>query len=60
VPIAGFWSGHVAMNLNLLPFIGRLGKRRNVVASLGYCGHGVSHSLAVLDRRTDRLATPRH
>lgn len=105
VAIAGSWSGHVAMNLNFLPFIGKVGKHQNLVASLGYCGHGVAlagflgtvaadmatagaeapsvlakrrrlpmppdplrwigvhaitAALGAVDRRTDRLATPRH
>lgn len=42
VPIEGFWSGHIAMNLNFLPFIARVGKHHNLIASLGYCGHGVA------------------
>ncbi|MDP7703092.1 FAD-binding oxidoreductase [Mycobacterium sp. TY815] len=105
LPMAGFWSGHIAMNLNFLPFIGRVGRHERIVAALGYCGHGVAlagllgtvaagiaigsaqapavltqrrripmppdplrwlgvkglaAALEALDRRTDRLATPRH
>lgn len=44
VAVEGFWSGHVAMNLNFLPFIARVGEHSNIVAALGYCGHGVAQA----------------
>lgn len=42
VALAGCWSGHVAMNLNFLPFIGPTSDRGHVIASLGYNGHGLA------------------
>jgi gamma-glutamylputrescine oxidase len=42
LPVEAFWSGHVAMNLSFVPFIGRVGKHQNIVAALGYCGHGIA------------------
>lgn len=42
VAIAGFWSGHVAMNLNFLPFIGPTGDGGRVIASVAYNGHGLA------------------
>lgn len=42
VALAGCWSGHVAMNLNFVPYIGPASERGHVVASLGYNGHGLA------------------
>jgi gamma-glutamylputrescine oxidase len=42
VQVEACWSGHIAINPNFLPFIGRVGRHRNVVAALGYCGHGIA------------------
>lgn len=42
LPVEAYWSGHVAINLNFLPFIGRVGKHGNIVAALGYSGHGLA------------------
>jgi gamma-glutamylputrescine oxidase len=42
VPVEAYWSGHVAMNSNFVPFIGRVGKHGKLVAALGYCGHGIA------------------
>jgi gamma-glutamylputrescine oxidase len=44
VPVEACWSGHVAMTSNFVPFIGRVGKHANIVAALGYCGHGIALS----------------
>jgi gamma-glutamylputrescine oxidase len=40
--VKAFWSGHIAINLNFLPFIGRVGRHDGLVAALGYNGHGVA------------------
>jgi gamma-glutamylputrescine oxidase len=42
VAVEAFWSGHVALNVNFVPFIGRVGKYGKIVTALGYCGHGIA------------------
>jgi len=41
VAIERYWSGPIAISLDFLPSIGRIGKRRRIVYSLGYAGHGI-------------------
>lgn len=42
VPIESFWSGPIAMTLDLLPALGVSGRYRNVFHAVGYCGHGIA------------------
>jgi gamma-glutamylputrescine oxidase len=44
VRVEGCWSGHIAMNGNFLPFIGRVGRHGRLLAALGYSGHGLAMS----------------
>jgi gamma-glutamylputrescine oxidase len=44
VRVVGGWSGHIAINGNFLPFIGRVGRQGRLVAALGYSGHGLAMS----------------
>jgi len=44
VRIADHWGGPIAFSLDFLPQVGRAGPHRNVLYSVGYCGHGVAHA----------------
>jgi glycine/D-amino acid oxidase-like deaminating enzyme len=36
------WSGPIALALDFLPAVGRIGRHRNVYYSVGYAGHGLA------------------
>jgi glycine/D-amino acid oxidase-like deaminating enzyme len=36
------WSGPIALALDFLPAVGRIGRHRNVYYSIGYAGHGLA------------------
>ena len=40
--ITDHWGGPIAMALDFLPAVGRLGKHGNVLYAVGYAGHGVA------------------
>ena len=42
VAVSDHWGGPIGMNLNFLPALGRLGKKKNIVYAIGYAGHGLS------------------
>jgi glycine/D-amino acid oxidase-like deaminating enzyme len=56
LPIAHFWGGWIAMTLNFLPSIGRLGSDGRLWHALGYNGHGVAQATAVGDILADGIA----
>ena len=55
VPIARFWGGWIAMTLNFLPSIGRVGTDDRLWHALGYNGHGVAQATAVGDILADGI-----
>ncbi|HYW03230.1 MAG TPA: FAD-binding oxidoreductase [Gammaproteobacteria bacterium] len=42
LPVADFWGGPIAFELDFLPALGRAGRHRNILYSHGYAGHGVA------------------
>ena len=42
-----FWGGWIALTLDFLPALDVAGSAGNVVAGLGYCGHGVAQASAM-------------
>ncbi len=53
--VARFWGGWIAMTINFLPSIGRLGDEGSLWHALGYNGHGVALATAVGDILADGL-----
>ncbi len=55
LPIARFWGGWIAMTMNFLPSMGRVGADGTVWHAMGYNGHGVAQATAVGDILADRI-----
>ncbi len=42
VAVSDHWGGPIFLSLDFLPVVGRAGRRRNLLYSLAYAGHGVA------------------
>lgn len=44
VPVTSRWGGPIGFALDFLPSVGRTGRHRNVLYSIGYAGHGLAQA----------------
>jgi glycine/D-amino acid oxidase-like deaminating enzyme len=55
-----FWSGWIALTLNLLPALHVDGPEGNVLSGLGYCGHGVGQATLMGAMLAERVQGREH
>jgi glycine/D-amino acid oxidase-like deaminating enzyme len=55
-----FWSGWIALTLDLLPALHVDGPKGNVLSGLGYCGHGVSQATLMGAMLAERVQGREH